>query len=340
MSRERQNITIAGYLVDTLISAMSKLYIVSLDTAGNEIHSYLSEGYGSWQNKGTSITIGQDGQTLVSGQLTDSAYGYAGFIYEVDASSLIPPLPTPQIRDILASACSDTTQEKAKLLNPVPAPNLISIVMDNAVSLPFNWTDSSFNYSVANAGNHTIRVTYSYQSNSSFKDTFFVVKTTPAAGSAPAQNGNVLNAPVTGDSYQWYLNAAAISGSTNQTISINQNGNYSYKYSINGCTSPESPAISAIFTSIIDPTNNNAIISFFPNPTSGPVVIKNINSSYRYKIRVIDYNGKQVRDLITTAGNNSVEMDLSNLQSGTYILQLWNLSKKVLIGSQQIILAK
>jgi hypothetical protein len=72
-----------------------------------------------------------------------------------------------------------------------------------------------------------------------FKDTFFVVKTTPLAGSAPAQKWQCIDARLPAISYQWYLNAAAISGSTNQTISINQNGNYSYKYSINGCTSPK-----------------------------------------------------------------------------------------------------
>ena len=45
LSKERQKITVAGYFIDTLISSMSKLHIVTFDTLGNEINSFTKEGY-------------------------------------------------------------------------------------------------------------------------------------------------------------------------------------------------------------------------------------------------------------------------------------------------------
>ncbi|WP_276501456.1 T9SS type A sorting domain-containing protein [Terrimonas pollutisoli] len=340
MSKQRQKITIVGHIIDTVIKTMSKIHIVTFDTSGNAINTFTKDGYGAWQNKATSITIGQDGQTLVSGQITDSVYGYAGFIYEVDASTLIPPIPTPVINDIISPVCSSTTTQTGKLLNPVAAPYTISIMIDNTTAIPYNAADSSFNYSVTDTGYHTIRVTYAHQSSSSFKDTSFVVKLTPAAGAMPTQNGNVLTAPATGGSYQWYDGAAAMAGKTEKTLAITQNGNYSYTYTVDGCISPSSPPLNAVFTSLLDPTNNNAVISFFPNPTSGMVIINNLNPAYQYGLRIIDHNGKQVNGLTNLARGSSAEVNMWNLQPGTYVLQLWNQTKKVLIGNQQIVLVR
>ena len=340
MSKERQKITVAGHLIDTLIKTMSKIHIVTLDTSGNEINSFTKDGFGAWQNKAVTINIAQDGQTLVGGQITDSVYGYAGFIYEVDASSSVPVISTPAITDIVSPVCSSATGKTGKLLNPVSAPYTISIVMDNTTAIPFNWADSSFTYSVAESGNHTIKVTYANQAATSFTDTSFLVKATPPAGTAPTQNSNVLTAPATGNSYQWYSNAAPMADKTEQSLTITQNGTYSYTYTVDGCTSAVSPPLNAVFTTLVDPTNNNAIISFFPNPTSGLLVIKNLNPAYQYGFRIIDQNGKQVKGLTALARSSTVEVDLGNLQPGNYVLQLWNQAKKVLIGNQQIILVR
>jgi hypothetical protein len=338
MSKERQKLTLAGYMVDTLINTMSRLYIVTIDTSGNEISSLLKDGYKAWQNKGVSINIGQDGQTIVSGQISDSVYGYAGFIYEVDSTSLKAVLPIPQAINIISS-CSSSIMQVGKLLNPVPPPYDVSIVMDNSVSIPFNSSDSSFSYSIANTGNHTIRITYTYQNSSSVRDSSFTVKATPSAGPAPTQTDALLTAPVTASSYQWYFNNSPMPGSTNQSVTITQSGAYSYTYTIDGCTSPQSPSINAIVTSITDPTNNNAVITIFPNPTSGNITITKLGPS-RYGIKLFERSGRLIKELTPLPVASNSTISLQDLMPGTYILQLWNVSKKALIGKQEIILIR
>jgi len=135
ISKQRQKITVAGFVVDTSIKDMSNASIITYDTAGNILNSYTTSNYKAWKNKGLSIAIGQDGQTIVCGQTTDSVYGYAGFIYEVDQSGFILPPPIPQIINVTPVQCSNTTPKTGKLLNPVVAPGLISIVMDNTNTL-------------------------------------------------------------------------------------------------------------------------------------------------------------------------------------------------------------
>ncbi len=340
MSLQRQKLTITGYITDTLLNSFSKIYILTLDTSGTEIATHLMGGYAAWQNKGLSVLIGQDGQTLVSGQITDSTFGYAGFIFEVDSSSLTLTIPTPQIKDILPAVCSNPVEKKGKLINPLLSPYVTTIVMNNNLTLPFNWSDSSFRYPITTNGYNTIRVSYIYNTSVSFKDTSFVVTATPLSGNTPVINGNQLSAPANGDSYQWFLNSITIAGETNKTISVLQSGAYSYTYAVNGCVSSISPTTNVTLTSIADPFNNNAIITIFPNPTFGPVSLKNLNSSHQYEVQIFDTFGKQVINTITLPKRSIAEFDLQNLVPGTYILRLWDRTKNVLLGNQRITLIK
>jgi len=338
LSRQRNKLTIAGYIVDTMIKDMSKASVLTYDTAGNLINNFSTPNYKAWKNKGISVLIGQDGQTLVSGQTTDSVYGYAGFIYEVDTTSLISA-PLPQIINITTPVCSSPTFKTGKLSNPMPPPFVVSVVMDNTVTLPYNPADSSFQYSIAAAGNHTIRVTYSFNTYSIFKDSSFVVVATPAAGALPSQNGNILTAPASGSSYQWYLNGNPISGATNNTYTITQNGIYSYTYTVNNCTSPVSPGLNALLTAIVDPSTGNIIV-IYPTPAKNSLFISNLNAGSVYGFKISDESGRVVQNYFTFHGTTTKEIDLSRLQGGLYILELWNARKNTLIGNKKIVVVK
>jgi hypothetical protein len=340
LNKQRHNITIAGAVEDTLVKTMSKVFVMMYDTAGNVLHSLVKDGYRTWQNRAISITIGQDGQTLVSGQLSDSTHGFAGFIYEVDSTILTIDIAAPKISNVAPSVCSSNNILTGKLLNPVAAPYEISIVMDNAISIPFNRTDSTFSYPVNNSGTHIIRVSYSYRNSISSTDSSFIIKVSPPAGGAPIQSGNVLSTAITGESYQWYNHGLPISGATDKNYSMTQNGVYSYTYTVDGCVSPMSASLNAVLTSIVDPTNNNAIISIYPNPTPGNLTIQNLSSNYEYLVQIIDQRGRIVYGPLRLSRNTNYTLYLEKLLPGNYILQLWNLSKKVQIATQPIFLIK
>ncbi len=336
ISLQRQKITITGFLVDTLLKEFSKVHFLSLDTSGNVILSQIMEGNGGWQNKGLSVLIGQDGQTLISGQITNNVKGYSGFIYEVDSSSLTINIPKPLVKNILPNICSNSVEKKGKLQNPPQHPYVISIIMNNNLTLPFNWSDSSFSYPVTTIGNNSISVSYIYNTSSSIKDTSFFVTATPLPGNSPIINANQLSAVANGDSYQWFRNNVVITGEINKFLNISQSGDYSYTYTVNGCVSAISPPTNVILTSIVDRFNNNAIISIFPNPTSGFLSIKNLNSTHQYRIQIFDMFGKEIINFKAQPERGIVETHLSNINAGVYILRLWDSTNKTVLGNQQI----
>jgi hypothetical protein len=340
ISKQRLKITVVGYQVDTMIRDMSKAQITVFDTAGAEMKSEIMHGYKGWQNKATSIHIGQDGQTLVAGQVTDAEYGYAGFIFYVDSSSLRNPAAAPQLASIIPPVCSSAIMQTAKLLNPAKSPYTITIVQDSTLPLTYNSSDSSFQYPVSIAGNHTIRISYSYMSSEVFTQVSYSVKALPAGGAAPTQSGNLLTAPASGNMYQWYFNGTAITGATTSYITALQSGLYNYTYTVDGCMSPQSASLNYIVSGITDPTNNNAVISISPNPTKGLLVISNLGDGYKYGIKLYDMNGYQTMPMTLLTQGSTARLELQRLSAGSYILEIWNMTKKRIVGKQVILLAR
>lgn len=80
-------------------------------------------------------------------------------------------------------------------------------------------------------------------------------------------------------------------------------------------------AISRIeFTSLnINEIEHNQSLNFYPNPTSGSVYL-DIENEIVKNIYIFDLNGK----LIITQQNINNQIDLSNLQIGTYIIKTDN----------------
>lgn len=92
VSESRNRITFVGFLQDTLGVPENKLLWVQVyDTAGARLQTVIQGGFKSWQNRATITGIGQDGQTLVGGQLNDAARGYAAFLYGMNEQLLVQP---------------------------------------------------------------------------------------------------------------------------------------------------------------------------------------------------------------------------------------------------------
>jgi hypothetical protein len=80
--------------------------------------------------------------------------------------------------------------------------------------------------------------------------------------------------------------------------------------------------------------NNEIHIELFPNPTSGIVQVKfKIEAIANRRIDLLSIDGKQLKTIHTTAEN--AEFDLSNLESGTYLLSFY--LGDVFIGSRKVI---
>lgn len=66
-------------------------------------------------------------------------------------------------------------------------------------------------------------------------------------------------------------------------------------------------------------------IFLFPNPTSGKIEIKGISETEKYEIVLISEVGQELKQ-ITSSGEKSIRLDLTNLPKGLYIISIKNMA--------------
>jgi hypothetical protein len=120
------------------------------------------------------------------------------------------------------------------------------------------------------------------------------------------------------DSYQWYLNGTAISGATNQTLVISENGSYSVVVSSNSCEN-ESNTVVVNSLSLDNFISNAFSMQVYPNPSTG---IFTIEVSSQTTISIVDALGKVISEYELNTGKNTI--DLSNVQVGMYFIHTQN----------------
>ena len=79
---------------------------------------------------------------------------------------------------------------------------------------------------------------------------------------------------------------------------------------------------------------NNDLISIFPNPTNGDISIKIIGFTGKVNIKVVDINGRIVNEFVNDEFDIEKSYNLSDLQSGVYIIKITgdsiNYNKKII----------
>ena len=152
-----------------------------------------------------------------------------------------------------------------------------------------------------------------------------VIINTNARGLTPATNTTIFATPAPAASYiyQWYLNNAVVNGINSPVLPVYIDGTGSYKVAVtntNGCT-----AFSNIIT-IADSMSSDLFI--YPNPTSGRFQVRyyfsNGSSVQGRTILVYDAKGARVysKQFSVTAGYSRMDVDLVNVESGIYLVEL------------------
>lgn len=128
-------------------------------------------------------------------------------------------------------------------------------------------------------------------------------------------NGNQLQSSYQNGN-QWYLNDTILIGETNQSITPNQSGNYSVKYTSEEGCEIFSNEFNHIVLGISDILNENKIL-FYPNPASTRLFIKTEdNSLSQYQI----YNS--IGQVMKQGKLTENSVDVSGLPKGIYFIQL------------------
>jgi hypothetical protein len=169
------------------------------------------------------------------------------------------------------------------------------------------------------AGNYTVIVTDSLLNTASN----IVVVGTPEQPTIIA-SGSTLTAD-SATSYQWYLNDTLISGATNISYTMTQNGDYTVIVTYNVCT--DTSAAYTYTATGIEMIGTNNLVSIFPNPANNKITVS-ILKPIATGISIIEIKNqlgqtvKQVTLNSTTGGQTTI--DINELPKGAYFVTLKN----------------
>ena len=158
--------------------------------------------------------------------------------------------------------------------------------------------------------------------------TAVTVNAIPAQPTITLTSGNVLtSSSPTGN--QWYLNGVAVPGATGPTYTVatvSQQGTYTVVVtSAAGCVSPPSAGQSVVITASAQAAASLPL-QFYPNPahTTATVQLPAVSGATSATLTVTDALGRvvQTRTVSLSATGTRVELDLTNVASGVYLLHV------------------
>jgi PKD repeat protein len=129
-----------------------------------------------------------------------------------------------------------------------------------------------------------------------------------------------------GDSYQWYLNNAAIDGATDQVLLTSENGLYSVEVTIDDCAVRTAALnLTIIVTGLEDDIVFSKAVTVFPNPVRDELKIGISNSVMGYHhINFYYLDGRLMRkeNALKDEQDEIFIFDISSMPQGSYLVQV------------------
>lgn len=195
------------------------------------------------------------------------------------------------------------------------------------------WFDTAAFKAPTVAGNYRVRIVTGSPLIYGDASTTFAVTPLPEARAAATGDARVY-APekVTltantepGLNYQWFRNGTAIGGATAVNYDAAESGEYTVRVTSQaGCTNLSGPV--TIFIDIpLSTTSADADLTLSPNPAEQRCLVK-LKRSYASATRltVVDMAGRVVMRRTISAGDQTMELNLSSVPGGRYLLKAEN----------------
>ena len=141
-------------------------------------------------------------------------------------------------------------------------------------------------------------------------------------------NGTNLSVSNIYNSYQWYKDDVAITGSTTDNINVSENGQYYVKVTVNGGCEVKSNTIIADSTLGIRENIATNSAKIYPNPTNLTFTIQ-LPTQQNFQLQVTDITGRTISENKNAA--NTISIDASGFSSGVYFIKATN-QRTVLTG--------
>jgi hypothetical protein len=237
--------------------------------------------------------------------------GFSGFFVAPQNDGMIAKPPAPATPVIVAEpaqeVCSGTpirlVASSAGCTDCTYSWNTNPVTIDSVLTVTSSGT---YTVSATNKGG-TVTASQSVQ-----------VFQTPPKPEITVQGNLLTSSAVAGN--QWYFNGQAISGATQQKLTVFESGAYSVQVKAGACTGELSETKQVVVTSI-DQLELQGGIRIHPNPVQSDLFINN-PQLLQLSIAVFDLSGKKITAIRTNRSSNRIE--LQQLRPGIYILQLFD----------------
>ena len=132
------------------------------------------------------------------------------------------------------------------------------------------------------------------------------------------EHGDTLRAFPEGYSYQWFRNGASIKGATDQVYIKTQEGSYTVQVTDGkGCPQlSDVPVTTDLQTTVF----NSSSFALYPNPANEKITVQTDARESEMKVKLFSLPGLLLME--TTFPGHSGQMDVKNLESGVYIVEI------------------
>ncbi|WP_290798294.1 FG-GAP-like repeat-containing protein [Flavihumibacter sp. UBA7668] len=237
--------------------------------------------------------------------------GFSGFFLAPQNDGMIAKPPAPAVPVIVTEpaqeACSGTSirlvASSAGCSDCIYSWNTSPVTVDSGLTVTSSGT---YTVSATNKGG-TVTASVAIQ-----------VFQTPAKPVITVQGNLLTSSAVSGN--QWFFNGQAITGATQQKLTVFESGTYSVQVKSGACISELSEEKQVVVTSI-DPLELQGGIRIHPNPLRSDLYINN-PQLLQLSITVFDLSGKKITAIRTN--KSSTAIDLQQVRPGIYLLQLFD----------------
>jgi Beta-mannanase len=303
-------LTTQTYKIPSITGATSYIWTLPTGALGTSTSDTISVNFmstslsGTIKVKGSSACgVGSESSMAVT---VNSAPSNAGIISGSDSVCKNANNVTYRVPSISGAASYIWTLPKGIIGN------------SSSSSILVNYSDSAVSGTIKVKGHNNC----GYGSESTLP---LIINDVPAAPVIVQVNNQLQSSSTVGN--QWYYASFKISGAIDNTLIPKQIGNYYSIVTINGCPSLPSNIISYILSGIstIDVLDR---IRLSPNPTTGNTMIfLNGNFVSDFTVEIYNTNGVLLHTIKINQPVNPVNVDLSKLPRGVYLISIYNRNK-------------
>lgn len=226
------------------------------------------------------------------------------------------------------NGCSATSTDVTVVVNPIPAAPSITanatnfcvgdtaiLTASTAIGLTWSNGSSAITLSTTNNGSYYAIITENGCISDTSNQISVVFNPNPPTPSINYTDSILSTDAIVG--VQWFLNGTAVTGATSSNYQPQANGTYSVSTTYGTGCSTASGEVTVSNVAIFELANNQ-FVKIYPNPSSGFITIE-ASAGIQF-IKVFELNGRLVKQ--STVGGLTAQVDLSELASGTYLIQL------------------